>query len=385
MDTGTAASLATQDVRVTLPLVPSSHVRRRKTEPRAALDSDTGNRSRLIRRAIHHVEARWRESHHASRVRMDIAPLLEAMALTVDCGDASFLNALTPRPPLRLSLHVVDLLQDELLALWPSGEGSAAEILQAVNGLRLARVAIKHRAEQLPGSALVGLDGVECLLEFVHDMRSPLTSVHLLADRLLHGLSGPLTPLQLSQLRLIYGAAHALNTVTSNALQLTRERDQLEEPEARPFSVTRLLSDVQEAVRALAEQKGLEIAFIRPNADRRSGHAIELHRILLNLVTNALKFTRFGRIVVSATDREDGQLEFAVQDSGPGIPACAQETLFQPFRRSRDGGHTVFSATGLGLVISQRLVEALNGRLTYQTAPGAGTRFSFVLGLPIVP
>jgi len=79
----------------------------------------------------------------------------------------------------------------------------------------------------------------------------------------------PLTPLQLRQLRLIYAAAHALNTVTSNALQMTREWDQLEEPEARPFSVTKLLSEVQDVVRTLAAQKGLEVNFIRPNVDRR--------------------------------------------------------------------------------------------------------------------
>ncbi|HEV8380696.1 MAG TPA: HAMP domain-containing sensor histidine kinase [Gemmatimonadales bacterium] len=335
----------------------------------------------MLLHAIRRVEARWRESYGASGPGADITPLLEASALTVARGDASFIDALTPRPSLRLSLHLIDQLEDELLALWRPAHDSA-RILQTIARLRLVRAAIERRFQQLPGAPLVGLDGLEFLIEFVHDLRSPLNAVQLLADRLQQGLSGPLTALQLRQLRLIYGAAYALNTVTSNALQMTREWDQLEEPEPRPFSVTRLLSEVQDVVRVLAVQKGLEIIFIRPDVDRRLGHPIELQRILLNLVTNALKFTQVGRITVSATDVEHDRVEFAVQDSGRGIPTGAQQTLYQPFRRSSKGGDAIFSATGLGLVITQRLVRALGGWLRYETAPGKGTRFYFVLDLP---
>jgi signal transduction histidine kinase len=335
----------------------------------------------LLLHAIRRVEARWRESYGASGPAADITPLLEASALTVARGDASFIDALTPRPSLRLSLHLIDQLEDELLALWRPAHDSA-QILQTIARLRLLRAAIERRFQQLPGAPLVGLDGLEFLIEFVHDLRSPLSAVQLLADRLQQGLSGPLTALQLRQLRLMYGAAHALNTVTSNALQMTREWDQLEEPEPRPFSVTRLLSDVQDVVRVLAVQKGLEIMFIRPDVDRRLGHPIELQRILLNLVTNGLKFTQVGGMTVSATDLEHDRVKFAVQDSGTGISTGAQQTLYQPFRRSSKGGDAIFSATGLGLVITQRLVRALGGWLRYETAPGKGTRFYFVLDLP---
>jgi signal transduction histidine kinase len=103
----------------------------------------------------------------------------------------------------------------------------------------------------------------------------------------------------------------------------------------------------------------------------------------LNLVTNALKFTREGSITVSANDLGDNKVEFAVQDTGPGIHAAAQETLFQPFRRSVGAGRATFSATGLGLAITQRLVGALGGKLKYETAAGKGTRFYFVLDLPV--
>jgi signal transduction histidine kinase len=332
--------------------------------------------------AIRRVEARCRQSVGAAGELADVIPILEATAASVARGDASFVDALSPRPPLRLSLHLIDMVQDELLMLWRSSRDAPAQFLDLVSRLRVVRAAIERRFQRLPGAPLAGLDGLEFLIEFVHDLRSPLSSLQLLADRLQRGLSGPLTPLQLRQLRLICGASLALNTVTSNALQLTREWDQLEEPEARPFSITRLLSEVQDVVRVLAVQKGLEIRFIRPNTDRRVGHPIELQRILLNLVTNAIKFTSGGNIMVSATDCEGARVEFAVQDSGPGIPAHAREALFQPFRRAGNGGPAMFSATGLGLAITRRLVRGLGGHLSYDSVLEKGTRFHFVLDLP---
>jgi len=357
-------------------------VRQRGSDPAVGVVPLTGVSNRLLTRAIRRVESRWRELYGPQTDVADIPRILAASALAADSGDASFIDTLTPRPSLRLSLHLVDLLEDELIALGRAGE-TASQVLQIIGRLRVVRSAIERRFQQLPGAPLVGIDGLEFLIEFVHDMRSPLNSLLLLADRLQQGWSGPLTTLQLRQLRLIYAAAHALNTVTSNALQMTREWDQLEEPEARPFSVTKLLSEVQDVVRTLAAQKGLEVSFIRPDIDRRLGHPIELQRILLNLVTNALKFTRAGTITVSATDRDDSHVEFAVQDTGPGIHSSAQQTLFQPFRKSSGARRAIFSATGLGLVITQRLVAALGGQLTYDTAPGKGTRFFFTLDLPV--
>ena len=356
-------------------------VRPRNSDPSVAVAPVPGVSNSLLTRAIRRVEARWRELYGPSTDIADIPRILAASALAADRGDASFIDALSPRPSLRLSLHLVDLLEDELLAVWRSSEIAATQVLQTLSRLRVVRAAIERRFQQLPGAPLVGIDGLEFLIEFVHDMRSPLNSLLLLADRLQQGWSGPLTPLQLRQLRLIYAAAHALNTVTSNALQMTREYDQLEEPESRPFSITKLLSEVQDVIRTLAAQKGLEVNFIRPNMDRRLGHPIEIQRILLNLVTNGLKFTRAGSITVSVTDRDGNHVEFAVEDTGPGIHASAQETLFQPFRRSVGTNRATFSSTGLGLAITQRLVGALGGELKYETVAGKGTRFFFTLSL----
>lgn len=322
------------------------------------------------------VETTWDKSRHTSASAAEITPILMMTVLAADRGEASFLDQVVPRPSLRLSLYLIDRLEDAVLALW----SSTAEALETIGRLRFVRAAVERRFQQLPGAPLIGSDGLEFLTEFVHDLRSPLSSLQLLADRLLNGCSGPITALQQRQLRLIYSAAYALNNVTCNALQLTREWDQLEEPEARPVSITCVLSEVQDLVRTLAVQKGLEIKIVRPEFDLRRGHAIELQRILLNLVTNALKFTSTGTVTLSASDRENDCMEFAVEDTGPGIEEAVRKTLFEPFRRAE--GHATFSATRLGLAITRRLVRALGGQLAYETKPNQGTRFYFVVRLP---
>src|SRR2546427_5656894 len=326
-----AVTPSTRRFRSNRSSVLSGHIRQRVADPPVGLNPVAGVTQALLPRASRRIETRWTETADGPADLAAIAPILAATALAVDRGDASCIDALARRPSLRLTMQLVDLLEDELLTLWRSRECSPGPVLPTIDRLRRVRADLESRLQQLPGAPLAGLDGFEFLIEFVHDMRSPLSSLQLLADRLQQGWSGPLTPLQLRQLRLMYAAAHALNTVTTNALQLTRECDQLEEPEARPFSVTRLLSEVQDVVGTLAIQKGLEINFIRPNMNRRFGHPIELQRILLNLVTNALKFTRAGSVTVRARDQEHDRVEFAVQDTRPGIHLNAQGTLFQPY------------------------------------------------------
>ena len=158
---------------------PAPGVQQRTSDPAVGVAPVTGVSNRLLTRAIRRVEARWRELYGPSTDVADIPRILAASALAADRGDASFIDTLTPRPSLRLSLHLVDLLEDELLALGRGGE-TASQVLQTVGRLRVVRAAIERRFQQLPGAPLVGIDGLEFLIEFVHDMRSPLNSLLLL-------------------------------------------------------------------------------------------------------------------------------------------------------------------------------------------------------------
>ena len=144
-----------------------------------------------------------------------------------------------------------------------------------------------------------------------------------------------------------------------------------------------ILRSVQDIVLPMAEEKGLAILLVPPDADFRVGHPGALNRVLLNLTTNALKFTSHGHVEIAVTAPTRSRLAFSVRDTGRGIPAQVMSSLFDPFRR-RDPGDHVFSSAGLGLSICRKLVSAMGGTLGVETSETNGTRFFFELELPVV-
>ncbi len=341
-----------------------------------------GVSSRLLTKAVRRVEERWVQLYGAGNDAGDIPRLLAAFALAADKRDALYVDDLIPRPSLRLSQHLLDLIEAELIKLWNDGESSSHHVLPAIAALRDVRAAIEQRFQHLPGAPLLGADGLEFLIEFAHDLRSPLNAVLFLAENLQSGRSGSVNGLQRRQLGLIYSAALALSSVASNALGLARERDYLEEGEPTPFSITEMFDGIRDIVRPIAEEKGLAVHLIPPRVDLRLGHPLELNRTLLNLATNALKFTHQGSVSIQATDADASRVTFSVRDTGGGINPQAREALFQPFRRSSGEQRYTFSSTGLGLAISRRLVSAMGGKLAFDSSPTAGTHFYFELDLP---
>ena len=361
---------------------PAPPGRPRTSGPTTEARPVVGVRSLLLTAAVRRVEARWQQLYGSSTDAADIPRLLAAFALAADHRDPIYVAELEPRPALRRSQRLLEMLEGELLRRWKAGHVSGAEVLPELAALRDVRTSIENRYQQLPGAPLLGPDGLEFLVEVVHDLRSPLTSVLFLAETLQQGRSGEVNDLQRRQLGLIYSAALALSSVANNALGLAREGDQLEEGEPTPFSVTELMEGVHDIVRPMAEEKTLAMHLVPPRVDRRLGHPLELSRALLNLTTNALKFTETGAVELGARDLDQNRVEFAVRDTGSGINPDAQATLFQPFRRPNGSRRYGFSSTGLGLAITDRLVQAMGGRLGFETRRGAGTRFYFELNLP---
>jgi len=229
---------------------------------------------------------------------------------------------------------------------------------------------------------MAGAGGLELVVEVAHDFRSPLTSILFLAETLKKGRSGPVTPVQERQLGLIYSAAFGLSGVASDVIELARGGDRLVEMDPIPFSIDDIFESVRDITQPIAEEKGLEIRLLPPTGENRIGHPVALSRVLLNLSTNALKFTDEGAVEVGGRCLDDGALEFWVQDSGRGIAPGAMNTLYEPFRRRQRPGEYAFSGSGLGLSICRKLVEAMGGELQVDTEEGKGTRFSFVVKLP---
>jgi signal transduction histidine kinase len=233
-------------------------------------------------------------------------------------------------------------------------------------------------------SRLAGPNGLELVVEMAHDLRSPLTSILFLSESLRSERNNPISESQRRQLGLIYSAALCLCTAANDVLELARGGDRLTEKEPSPFSIAEVLGSVRDMVQPIAEEKGLPLHLKPQLPDRRLGHARPLSRVLLNLTTNALKFTDQGSVEISTRSLGARRVEFAVRDTGPGIDPAALRALYQPFPKHPSELRHHFSSSGLGLAICRKLVTAMGSELRVATRAGRGTRFFFQLDLPPV-
>jgi signal transduction histidine kinase len=330
------------------------------------------------------TQAEWAQAiEHASSAD-EVSTLLGQLSQAIraeasgDRGD----QFTAPRTPLSRQLlgMIRGAFLDRAQALGGVDSGQLVRLLQAIEvvGRGLEADWSQHFADRLSAP-----DGLELVVEVAHDLRSPLTSILFLAETLQRGRSGPVNSVQERQLGLIYSAAFGLSSVASDVIELARGGDRLVDLDPIPFSVTDILESVRDIVQPIAEEKSLAVRLTPPEADFRIGHPVALSRVLLNLTTNALKFTAEGSVEVMARQTGPRRLEFSVRDTGRGIPPQSMATLFEPFRRRQKSGEYAFSGSGLGLSICRKLVEAMGSSLRVETTMGTGTRFFFELELPL--
>ena len=370
---GVARSTPPQGVRVdvwdaALPLPPGVPPRLVEVLHQAVLETE-GESGRLL-----HDAGTPEEISHVLRV--------VANAVRTSLADG------TPAGPLAhtiLGRNLLAILRHQLLDVLAQARESfemrdVVRLLRAVE--QVAQVLEPDWSQHFAGR-LAGPDGLELVVELAHDLRSPLTSILFLAETLQRGRSGPLTQVQERQLGLIYSAAFGLSAVASDVIELARGGDRLVDLETIPFSISDIFESVRDIVLPIAEEKGLAIEILPPDADFRVGHPVALSRVLLNLTTNALKFTNEGQVEVRGTALDASRVEFSVRDTGRGMPPQALATLYEPFRRRQKQGEYAFSGSGLGLTICRKLVEAMQSTLHVETdTSGVGTRFLFTLDLP---
>jgi len=287
------------------------------------------------------------------------APLMEALALELIDGAG-------PDPESAIAVIAV-------LRAWASLRGSPSFPAEATAD---DSADLKARMR--------GPGAFDLLVEVAHDFRSPLTSILFLAEALRDGHSGPVSDVQRSQLGLIYSAAFGLAGVASDVMDLARKESDLVADDVEPFAVAEVFRSVERMVRPLVEEKGLELRIVVPDRWQGRGHRHALSRVLLNLTTNAIKFTDEGGVEIGVQPLAHGRLEYYVKDTGRGISPGQRETLFQPFKRrsgSKNEGY-YFSGSGIGLSIAQRLLRAMRSELRLDSSDERGTRFSFVLEPP---
>ena len=221
-----------------------------------------------------------------------------------------------------------------------------------------------------------------------HEIRTPLNGVLGFTDLLLDE-PGLHPTLRLHGER-IQAAGSALLTVVNDILDFSKVEAGQIELSNKPFRLDRLIDEATAIVRTAAEQKGL---FLRvenaPRPMQLIGDAARLRQVLLNLLNNAVKFTRDGGVTLQVDIAAEGhdqrnRLRIAVRDTGIGIPEDKQHRLFQRFSQADASVQREFGGTGLGLAISKRLIELIGGTIGVESLQDQGSTFWFEVSLPEV-
>jgi len=336
--------------------------------------------------AAQDVCAEWPHTEHgatsAADVRVTVTALTECVRQACN-GDATTFPALPPFVPVRRAL---ELLRRAFLerAEAPDVRSvvDAGSVLDVIKAMERVQDALDDDAAHRFAARLSGEDAQQLVVEMAHDMRSPLGSILILAERLRYGSGGTLTPIQERQLGLVYSAAFGLSALAGDVIELARGGTTLMDQPPMPFLVSDVLQSIMDILRPMAEEKRLIVRCVGPEADLRVGYQAALNRVLLNLATNAIKFTNVGTVDVVCKQLDRSRVEFSVKDTGRGIPTHVMSNLFEAFRQRQITGDYAFSSAGLGLSICKKLIVAMGGELGVDTELEKGTRFHFVLDLP---
>jgi len=264
-----------------------------------------------------------------------------------------------------------------------------AQLQETVQDLGIVTAQLKRQNEISHALRLLAEEERKAKQEFVanvsHELRTPLNMIIGFSSTMLASpnVYGKLPPKLLADLQVILRNSTHLSELIDDVLDLSQINADRMALSKEQVNLSSLVEAAVTAVRPLFESKKLSLEVeIAPDLPIVLCDPTRIREVLLNLISNAGRFTEQGGVTVRVRASQD-EVEVSVVDTGPGIPLESQKRLFEPFQQADGSIRRKYGGTGLGLSISKAFVELHNGRMWVESAPGSGTTFYFSLPLSL--
>ena len=261
------------------------------------------------------------------------------------------------------------------------GDALRAELEETNQGVLALYAELDIQAEQLRQAS----DLKSRFLSYMsHEFRTPLGSILSIARLLSDELDGPLSPEQHKQVTFVSNSARELSDMVDDLLDLAKIEAGRITISPAWFDMLDLFAALRGMFRPIVDASAVDLIFEEPQGlPRLYSDDKKLAQILRNFISNALKFTARGEVRVSSQLEDDGQIRFAVHDTGIGIPGELHDTLFEDFAQIDSPLQKRLRGTGLGLSLCKRFAALLGGRVGVESTPGVGSTFYVVIPLAL--